>query len=203
MKIAIVGATGRAGSRIAAEAVRRGHEVTGIARRPVSTQAPPGVRLVAGDATQPASVAGSFRGQDAVVSAARFLILPAPPLLHALRSAGVKRLLVVGGAATLEIQPGKALLDLPTFPEEYRAEATAGRKFLEDLREVRDLDWTFLSPAADFEPGERTGKFRLGLDQFLTDSEGRSRISMEDYAIAALDELEHPRHVKRRFAVAY
>lgn len=202
MKIVIIGATGRAGSRIAAEALRRGHQVTGVVRNPDPSRAP-GVTLMAGDATKPESIVAAIRGQDAVVSATRFTELPAAPLISALRQGGVRRLLVVGGAASLEIAPGKLLLEHPDFPEVYRAEASAGKRFLEDLRATTDLDWTFLSPSADFAPGRRTGKFRLGGDRLLETEKGESAISMEDFAIAALDELERPRHLRRRFTVGY
>ncbi|MES1981841.1 MAG: NAD(P)-dependent oxidoreductase [Pseudomonadota bacterium] len=202
MRIAIIGITGNAGSRIAAEALRRGHTVTGIARN-VNKPVPAGVTLKQGDANQPEQLAPLLRGHDAVISAANFRILPATPLLQAVKAAGVKRLLVVGGAASLEIAPGVLLFDSPHFPEEYKAEAAAGKKFLDDLRAEAEIDWTFLSPPAMFAPGVRTGKFRLGKDQLLSDANGQSTISMEDYAIALIDELERPLHRRARFTVAY
>ncbi|EPR41722.1 hypothetical protein dsx2_3072 [Desulfovibrio sp. X2] len=202
MKIAIIGATGRVGSRIAAEALSRGHQVTGIVRHPHAAKAPEGVRLVVADARDSAELAMQLAGHDAVVSAANFAVLTAEPLLEAVRSAGITRLFVVGGAGSLEVVPGRLVVDEPSFPAEFLAEAVPGKEFLDALRTVDDLDWTFLSPPAEFAPGERTGTYRTGGDQLLTDDTGRSRISMEDYAIAALDELEHPRHVKQRFTVA-
>ncbi|PUA18068.1 NAD(P)-dependent oxidoreductase [Glaciimonas sp. PCH181] len=203
MKIAIIGVTGRAGSRIAAEALRRGHVVTGIARSVENADVPAGVTLLQGDATQPTQLTDLVKGQDAVVSAAKFEILLAAPLVQALKSAGVKRLIVVGGAASLEVAPGAILLNSPGFPEEYKKEATAGKLFLDELRTETSLDWTFLSPSAIFAPGERTGKFRLGHDQLLSDANGQSHISMEDYAIAVLDELEQPQHLRARFTIGY
>ncbi|HWW07579.1 NAD(P)-dependent oxidoreductase [Collimonas sp.] len=202
MKLAIIGVTGRAGSRIAAEALRRGHSVTGIARS-TAQAAPAGVDLQQGDATQPEQLAALIRGHDAVVSSARFSVLKAAPLLQALKSAGVKRLLVVGGAASLELAPGVILLDSPDFPAEYKVEAVPGKQFLDDLRAETSVDWTFLSPPAMFAPGERTGKFRVGQNQLLSDDKGQSQISMEDYAIALLDEIEQPKHLRQRFTVAY
>ncbi|SDY49338.1 hypothetical protein SAMN04515617_11550 [Collimonas sp. OK242] len=202
MKIAIIGVTGRAGSRIAAEALRRGHSVTGIARS-TSQAAPAGVDLHQGDATQPEQLAALIRGHDAVVSAAQFRVLKAAPLLQAVKSAGVQRLLVVGGAASLEVAPGVILLDSPDFPAEYKVEAVPGKQFLDDLRAETAVDWTFLSPPAMFAPGERSGKFRIGRDQLLADEKGQSQISMEDYAIALLDEIEQPKHLRQRFTVAY
>lgn len=203
MKIAIIGITGRAGSRIAAEAIGRGHSVTGIARNTHNVQAPAGVTLREADANDIAALAGAIRGHDAVVSAARFATLKAKPLLDAVKAAGVKRLIVVGGAASLEVAPGRIVLDLPDFPDAYKSEAVPGVAFLKDLRAEQDVDWTFISPPAEFAPGERTGKFRVGGDQLLTDANGKSAISMEDYAIALVDELEQPGHIKQRFTVAY
>ena len=114
----------------------------------------------------------------------------------------MKRYLVVGGAGSLEVAPGVRLIDTPNFPAQYKNEAAAGAAYLELLRGVQDLDWTFLSPSALFIAGERTGKFRLGTDQLLTTQKGSS-ISFEDYAIALVDELEHPKHSRRRFTVGY
>jgi putative NADH-flavin reductase len=114
----------------------------------------------------------------------------------------VKRYFVVGGAGSLEVAPGVKLIDTPQFPALYKQEAAAGAAFLDKLKSVDDLDWTFLSPAAMFVPGERTAKFRLGGDQLLSNEKGSS-ISFEDYAIATVDELEAPRHVKQRFTIGY
>lgn len=202
--IVVLGVTGRAGSRITAELLQRGHTVTGIARKVDHVQPQPGLTLVAADATHAATLAPLLKGHDAVVSSTRFADgITAPTLLAAAREAGVPRVLVVGGAGSLEVAPGVALIDTPEFPAAYKAEAGAGRVFLEALREERAIDWSFLSPAALFEPGERTGHFRLGGDQFMADAQGHSRISMEDYAIALVDEIEKPRHSRQRFAAAY
>lgn len=203
MKIALIGITGRAGSRIADELLRRGHQVTGIARHPAEVVTRPGLAAAQGDATDPQALAPLLAGHDAVISAARFVSADAKPLLAALHSAGVPRLLVVGGAGSLRVAPGLMLVDTPDFPDAYKPEARAGVVFLDTLRRDAALDWTFLSPSALFEPGERTGKFRLGGDELLADAEGKSWISMEDYAIALVDELETPRHARRRFTVGY
>ncbi len=203
-KIAILGISGRAGSRIASELLRRGHQVTGIARQPDGVPAQPGLTLAAADASHAQALAPALRGVDAVISATRFAGGPtADTVLAALRAAGVPRLLVVGGAGSLEIAPGKALVDTPEFPDAYKAEALAGRDFLQALRGETDIDWTFLSPSAVFEPGERTGQFRLGQDSLLSAADGSSRISMEDFAIALADELETPAHSRQRFTVGY
>ncbi|MBL6076647.1 NAD(P)-dependent oxidoreductase [Belnapia sp. T18] len=202
MKIALLGATGRAGSRLLAELLRRGHAVAGIARHPEGLAAAPGLTPARGDAADEAGLAALLAGHDAVINALPFAGTDPHRLIRAVKGAGMPRYLVVGGAGSLEVAPGQLLIDAPGFPAEYRPEASAGRAFLDILRGEQALDWTFLSPAAIFEPGERTGCFRLGADQLLTDTEGNSRISMEDYAIALVDELERPAHSRRRFTVA-
>ena len=119
-----------------------------------------------------------------------------------MRASGVPRYLVVGGAGSLEIAPGQRVVDLPDFPAAYKAEATKGAEFLDLLKQETQLDWTFLSPSAEFVPGERTGKFRIGKDNLLSNEDG-SRISFEDYAIALVDEIEKPQHSRQRFTVGY
>jgi hypothetical protein len=124
-------------------------------------------------------------------------------IIDATKLAGVRRLLVVGGAGSLEVAPGLQLLDTPSFPAAYKGTAAGARQALKMLGEERDVDWTMLSPSAVIAPGERTGKFRLGGDQLLVDAEGASRISVQDYAVAFVDELEEPAHSRRRFTVGY
>ena len=216
MKLVVFGATGNVGQRVTAEALRRGHDVVGVVRDPQAVKSPDArTKLVQGDATKPASVAEAARGADAVVSAisprpnARGL--PAPALVDNARAliaglprAGVKRVLFVGGAGSLEVAPGQQLVDQPGFPDMYRAEALEGRAALAIWRsEGGSLEWTFLSPAAEIAPGERTGRYRTTLDQLLADGAGKSFITFEDYAVAVLDELEKPQHIGRRFGVAY
>ncbi len=202
MKIALIGVTGRVGLRLTTELLARGHAVTGIARHvPADVRA--GITILQAEATDTDVLEPLLVGHDAVISAARFVTSDANALISAVNAAGVKRLLVVGGAGSLEVAPGKALLDTDGFPEAFRAEAKAGAFFLERLRSEPDLDWTFLSPSADFAPGVRTGHFRLGGDQLLSDATGKSHISMEDYAIAMVDELERPAHSRQRFTVGY
>ncbi len=203
MKVALIGITGRVGSRLADELLRRGHQVTGIARQAADVAPRQGLTVRQGDAAAPAALAPLLAGHDAVISAGRFVSMDAAALLAAVKEAGVPRLLVVGGAGSLEVAPGRALIDTPEFPAAYKPEASAGARFLQTLRGETAVDWTFLSPAALFEPGTRTGQFRLGGDQLMADAAGNSHISMEDYAIALVDELETPRHSRRRFSVAY
>jgi len=214
MKIVVFGVTGNIGQRVAAEAIERGHQVVGVVRDASKAAGVPGVTLVRGDATDAAQVAEAVRGADAVISAvsprpgstgsAPRLVDAARGLIAGLRRAGVKRLLVVGGAGSLEVAPGVALMDSPGFPDAYKGEATEGRDSLNVYRgEAEGLEWTFVSPAAEIGPGERRGTYRTTIDQFLTDETGHSRISYDDYAIALLDEIENPRHVGRRFGVAY
>jgi len=204
MKIAVIGATGRVGSRIVTEALARGHQVTAIARNVDAVEPRPNLTVRRGDAADPDALAKLLAGHDAVVSALRFAGTDPHALIDIVKRSGVRRYLVVGGAGSLEVAPGARLMDTPDFPAAFKAEANAGGEFLRTLRdEDGALDWTFLSPSAFFAPGERTGHFRIGDDRLLTGSDGKSAISMEDYAIAVLDELEHPAHVRRRFTVGY
>ncbi len=203
-KIAILGITGRAGSRIAHELLERGHSITGIARKIDGVASRPGLTVKAADATSVDALVPLLRGHDAVISATRFAGgTDAATLIAAAKQAGVPRLLVVGGAGSLEVAPGAALIDTPNFPEAYKAEARAGGVMLAALRNEKELDWTFLSPSAIFEPGARTGKFRIGGDALLSDANGKSWISMEDYAIALADEVEAPKHPRQRFTAGY
>jgi uncharacterized protein len=202
MKIALIGATGNAGSRILAELSRRGHAVTAIARHPDKLAALPGVTPLQADANDVGGLAAAIKGHDAVVSAVHFTASDPNKLIAAVHQAKVPRYLVVGGAGSLEVAPGVKLIDTPQFPAAYKTEAAAGGAFLDLLRQEPALDWTFLSPSAMFVAGERTGKFRLGGDQLLTNDKGSS-ISFEDYAIALADEIEKPAHSRRRFTVGY
>ena len=202
MKVAVIGASGRGGSRIVAELARRGHQVTAIARNPETVEAAHNVVVRRGDLNE-VGFPGLIAGHDAVVSAVRFVNTDPDVLIEAVRKSGVGRYAVMGGAGSLEVAPGVRLLDTPQFPDAAKAEAKAGVTFLDKLKAVNDLDWVFLSPAAMIAFGERTGQFRLGKDQFMTDASGKSAISFEDYAVAMVDELEQHKHSRERFAVAY
>lgn len=202
-KIAIIGATGRAGSQLLEEALRRGHSVTAIARNTAKIGQRSGVLTREVDVADSAALQAAVAGHDVVISAAHFSTIPADAIIDPVKKAGVKRLLVVGGAGSLLLPGGGKVIDSPGFPEEYKAEASAGGVYLDTLRKEQDLDWTFLSPSAEFVEGERTGQFRLGQDDLLVNAQGRSWISFADYAIAMLDEVEKPAHRRQRFTVGY
>jgi putative NADH-flavin reductase len=201
-KIALIGASGNAGSRILKELSDRGHKVTAIARSPEKIASLPNVVAKQGDVFDQAGLSELLKGHDAVISAVHFTASDPVTLIEAVRASGVPRYLVVGGAGSLEIAPGQRVVDLPDFPAAYKAEATKGAEFLDRLKGEKQLDWTFLSPSAEFVPGERTGKFRIGKDSLLSNEAG-SRISFEDYAIALVDEIEKPQHSRQRFTVGY
>lgn len=201
-KIALIGASGNAGSRILKELSDRGHQVTAIARAPEKIASLPNVVAKKGDVFDQAGLSELLKGHDAVISSVHFTASDPVALIEAVRASGVQRYLVVGGAGSLEIAPGQRVVDLPDFPAAYKAEATKGAEFLDRLKQEKQLNWTFLSPSAEFVPGERTGKFRLGKDTLLSNDEG-SRISFEDYAIALVDEIEKPQHSRQRFTIGY
>lgn len=202
MKIAVLGASGRAGSEITKELAARGHNVVAIARKPEAVPQLPGVTAKAGDAGNPGALADLIRGSDAVISALHFDV-SAETLLSALKRAGVPRLLVTGGAASLEVAPGVRVIDAPDFPEEWKGAAQGGIAFLDALRGETAIDWTYFSPAALLFEGPRLGTYRGGTDQLVTDADGESKISFADYAIAMVDELEQHRHSRARFTAAY
>lgn len=204
MHVALIGATGNAGSRILAELVRRSHSVTAIVRDVTRVPALPGVEARFGDVSDESGLAALLRGHDAVISSVPFGGSDPGKLIAAVQRSGLRRYLVVGGAGSLEVAPGKRLMDAPGFPDAYKAEAKEGADSLDVFRsEGSGVDWTFLSPAAEIGPGSRTGHYRITGDEFLTDAHGHSRISYEDYAVALVDELERPKHKGKRFGVAY
>lgn len=202
-KIAIIGATGRAGSQLLEEALRRGHSVIAIARNTDKLAVRPGVSVKQVDALDAEALQQAISGSDVVISAAHFATLPASAVIGPVKKAAVKRLLVVGGAGSLLLPGGTRVIDSEGFPQAYKAEASAGATFLDALRQEQELDWTFLSPSAEFVETERTGTFRLGQDDLLVSSEGRSWISFADFAIAMLNEVETPKHSRQRFTVGY
>jgi len=201
--IAIIGATGRAGSQLLEEALRRGHSVTAIARDTSKIGQRAGVVSKNVDVLDGNALQAAVTGNDVVISAAHFATIPAAAVVAPVKKAGVKRLLVVGGAGSLLLPDGTRVIDSEGFPAEYKAEASAGALFLENLRKEQELDWTFLSPSAEFVEGERTGTFRVGKDDLLVSGAGRSWITFADYAIAMLDEVDVPKHSRQRFTVGY
>jgi uncharacterized protein len=209
MKVVLFGATGMAGSRILTELLQRGHTVTAVARDASTTL--PGATVVEGDALDAANVASVVKGADAVVSAygpgfdpkeVHKVVDATTALIAGMKQAGVKRLIMVGGAGSLYVAPGVQLIDSGHLPAEWIPIAEAHRDALVVLKQS-DLDWTNFSPAAFFQPGERTGKFRLGETDLIADASGKSSISAEDYAIALVDELENPEHVKAQMTIGY
>jgi putative NADH-flavin reductase len=210
MKVALYGATGKAGSRILKELVSRGHHVTALVRDPAKvSQLGPAVVVKEDDLSDPKKMAAAIDGAEAVISAygsppddPEAIVGVTQRQVEAL-SHGVKaRLIVVGGAGGLNVAPGVTLVDSGYLPEAYHPIARAHIKALNVLR-TSPIDWTYLAPAAYFLPGERTGQFRLGKDELIADAQQDSRISMEDYAIALVDELEEPKHRRQRFSVGY
>ena len=207
MKIALIGATGFVGSGILKEALERGHEVSAIVRDGSALPAAANLRAALTDATDVDALADAVRDHDLVISAFNPGDDPdgtgTRAIIDGVKRAGVARLLVVGGAGTLEVAPGQRLVDQPDFPAEWKEGALRTAAFLDQLRSEREVDWVFVSPAANLHPGERTGRYRVGGDRFMTDEAGESRISLADYAVAMLDEAERPAHHRARFSVAY
>ncbi len=214
MKLAVFGAGGAIGRRVVSEALGRGHDVTAVHRTPPQNRNATSRTLI-GDVRDPLRVLRRV-APDAVVSAVGADPASATPdlgvyldaaraLVAAARALGDRapRLLAVGGAGSLEARPGLLVIDTPQFPAQFRDEALAQGRALEFYRTVSDVSWTYLSPAALIKPGARTGQFRTGWDTLLTDEQGHSVVTIEDYAVALLDELEHPRAVGRRMTVAY
>jgi len=212
MKIALFGASGMIGSRILDEALKRGHEVIAIVRKPQAVRTAPGVRSVEGDATDSASIAATAVGADVAVSAYSPQTGPqdglstnARALIEGLPQADVPRVIVVGGAGSLEVAPGALLADTPDFPPMYKQRADAQKAQLDIFRSLKNppVTWTFVSPSPMIAPGARTGSYRVGGDQLLVNADGESKISAEDYAAAILDEVETPSHPNQRITVGY
>lgn len=217
MKIALIGASGFVGSHILTEALQRGHQVTAIARNitRIATQHP-NLTLKAGNVLNEDEVAALVKDHDVVVSAynpgwtnpeiySEFLA-GSQAIQRGAKKANVKRLLVVGGAGSLEIAPGVQLVDTPEFPAEYKAGAQGARDFLNILHKEDQLDWTFVSPAILMHPGikdGRTGTYRIGTNQPVFNEQGESRLSVEDLSVAIVDELENKKFVRQRFTAAY
>ena len=209
MNVVVYGATGNSGSEIVKELLSRGHTVTGVSRNVSSLKTEKGLSAKADDLSKVDATAAIIKGANAVVSAyapppdnTDALIGVTEREIAAVKKAGAARLLVVGGAGLLEVAPGVTLIKSGHLPAEYLPIATAHEKALGVLR-ASDINWTYLSPAAYFVPGERTGKFRLGTKELIADAKGESRISFADYAIALVNEIEKPAHERASFSVGY
>jgi putative NADH-flavin reductase len=212
MKIAVFGASGRIGSRIVNEALNRGHDVTAVVRHPEDyTLIHNHLKVARADLFKAKDVETAAFDQDAVVCAysntkgspaSTIAELPIP-LIKGMKQAKTKRLIVIGGAGSLEVPSGMQLVDTPNFPVEYKTTALAHRDALKLYKTDNELEWTYVSPAAEIAPGERTGRFRTGGNQLLKDEQGKSFISMEDFAIAIVDEIENPMHIREQMTVAY
>lgn len=212
MKIALIGASGYVGSALLNEALARGHSVTALASNPAKLPAQKGLTVLQADALDADTLSVQLRGHDAVLSAFSghaasnvldYYLKGFNAIVSATKRAVVQRLLVVGGAGSLFVAPGQQLIDTPQFPVQWKATAEGARQALRLLQEEPTLDWTMLSPPALLEPGERSTKFRLGADTLLVAANGESRISLSDYAVAMIDELERPTHPRQRFTVGY
>ncbi|NHZ95450.1 NAD(P)-dependent oxidoreductase [Massilia sp. CCM 8734] len=212
MNIVLIGATGFIGTALLNEALNRGHAVTALATRPDKLAARERLTARKADVMDVAALTAQLAGADAVLAAfsghaqgdvQSYYLSGVRNIIAAVKEARAPRLLVVGGAGSLEVAPDVQLLDTPGFPDAYRASAEGARQALNLLRDEASLDWTMLSPAAMISPGERSGVFRLGGDQLLVDGAGNSAISVEDYAVAMIDELEKPAHRRQRFTIAY
>jgi uncharacterized protein len=211
MRVVLYGATGMIGSRILKELLWRGHIVTAVMRDPSKLPPQKNLTIEKGDLLDPAGIAKLSWGAEVIVSAfgppsdpskANQLTDAARALIAGARRAGSPRIIMVGGAGSLEISPGQQVVDLPSFPDIYKPVALAHRDALHILR-ASDLNWTSFSPAVTIQPGERTGKFHLGLNSVISDQKGNSSISAEDYAVALVDEVEQARHTKQRFTIGY
>ncbi len=204
MHVAVLGASGKGGSEIVKELLSRGHTVVAIGRNAETLPSGEGITQKPGNASDADELAGLIGGVDAVISAIHFDV-PSSTLLSAVKKAGVDRLLVMGGAASLKNAEGVMLYDSEGFPEFLKPIVKPAIDFLNELRQETSTNWTFLSPAMNIFVGERKGpeSFRLGKEELVTDEAGQSNISYADYAIAMVDELEQGNHVKARFTAAY
>jgi putative NADH-flavin reductase len=213
MKVALLGATGFVGSALLKEALDGGHNVTAIVRQPGKLENRTGLVVKLGDVYDTAALADLMRGNDAVISAFNpgwkdpdlydDQVRGTVSIIAAIKDAGIKRVLWVGGAGGLEVKAGVRVIDSPDMPLWVKPGSLATINALEQLRKEPELDWSYLSPSAEMKSGIRTGKFRLGQNQLLVDASGQSKISVQDHAVAMLDELEHPAHIRQRFTVGY
>ncbi len=216
MKVALIGASGFVGNAILKELLQRGHQVTAIVRNPEKVKPAENLTVVSANVLDETEVLNAVTGHDAVISAYNAgwtnpnlyneFLKGSQAIQEAVRKSGVKRLIVVGGAGSLFITPQQQIVDTEGFPKEWKPGALAARDYLNILKNEKDLDWTFLSPAVEMHQGTsgiRKGTYRTGLENPVFDTDKRSVISVEDVAVAIVDELENPKHIRQRFTVAY
>lgn len=216
MKVALIGASGFVGTALLNELVARGHTITAIVRNPEKVKEQQGVSVVQADILDITKTADILKGHDAVVSAYNAgwtnpnlyndFLEGSKAIQTAVKSAGVKRLIVIGGAGSLYMPDGKQLVDSEQFPADIKSGALAARDYLDVLKTDTELDWTFFSPAIEMHPGtsgERKGHYRTSLDHPVFDENNRSVLSVEDLAMAIVDELENPKYIRKRFTAAY
>lgn len=216
MKIALIGATGFVGSAILKEALDKGIQVTAIARHPEKIKAQDHLTIVKGDVKESDKLSEAIKGNDVVVSAYNAgwtnpdlyneFLNGSQSIQKAVKKSGVKRYIVIGGAGSLFIAPDIQLVDTSEFPQAWKPGALSARDYLNVLKNEKELDWTFVSPAIEMNegnPGERTGVYRTGLDNPVFDANHKSYISVFDLAVAIVDEVENPKHIRQRFTVAY
>lgn len=213
--VTLIGASGFVGTAILNELLARGHRVTAVVRNPgkIGIKSP-SLTVVQADVTDTSALVAACKGRDAVISAYNpgwtnpniyeETLRNYPLILEAVRQSGVRRLLCVGGAGTLFCAPGLRVVDSGVIPEAIMGGVRSlGEFYLNTLMNEKEIDWIFFSPAGTLEPGKRTGKFRLGKDDLIVDENGDSHISVEDYAVAMVDELENPKHHYERFTIGY
>lgn len=219
MKIALIGASGFVGSKILAEALQRGHQVTAIVRNPEKVDASrKNVSVKKADVLQVDELAKILAGHDVIISSfnpARGVagahvydlhVAGHKAIIAAAKKSGVKRFLGVGGAASLKTPEGIELIDSPQFPaayEQFKPGIRGTRELYYLLKQEPSLDWVFIAPSIVIAPGERTGKFRIGKDHVLYNDKGESKISLEDYAVGLVDEMERPQHHNERMTIGY
>ena len=213
--VVLIGASGFVGTAILNELLNRGHKVTAIVRDAKKmTVSNPNLTIVEADVTDTDALKEAGKGKDAVISAYNpgwknpniyeETLKNYPLIVESAKQAGVKRLLIVGGAGTLFYAPGKMVMDADDVPAQLLPGIKSlGEFYLNTLRKEKDIDWIFLSPAANMTPGQRTAKFRIGKDDLVVDANGDSNISVEDFAVAMVDELEQEKHHKERFTIGY
>ena len=203
MKVALIGATGKIGSAIRLELLHRGHKITALSRHIDAATLEDGIVARKADIMDVSAMAEALTGHDAIVSAAMFTPGSSASLVEGLRRSGVRRVVIVGGAGSLDADGGKRIADVIDVPDAWRPFIAEGIQLLETLRQTGDLDWTFISPPAEIGPGERTSHYRTDDNHLVVTEDGTSRISYQDYAIAVVDALENGTAIRNRFAVGY